>query len=271
MCEPTTIMMATSLALSAAGGIAQANASRQAAKSVNSAQEQNARDRMATTAAQRDARTAELERQDGMQRTQSQLLGDTIAGQGQPARDEAIADATQAREAVYDKAGVGVSPMLASATGTGGGANAPTVVDDGGAGNLAAALTRAGEFIKQQRAAKAALEGWGGATFGKGIELARGGEGINFLSNARQGSNRAYGAEQQAIGAGQGYADDAMAAKVQAAPNQGAGMRLFGNVATGLGQVAAGAAGAGYGDKIAEWMKPAPIPGMNGMPAWPGV
>jgi hypothetical protein len=254
MCEPGTLaLLATSAALSAGGALAQANAQRQSAKAVNSAQEQNARDRIAATMAGRDARTDELGRQDATRDTNRMLLGDTIAGQAEAPREERLDAQVARREGLYDRAGVSDIPFAPSSTAGVTGANAgPTVVGD----NLGSALAKAGDFIRQQRASKAALEGWGDFNFGNNIGLARSGEGIAIGNNFRRGSNQAFNFERHAIADKLGGDNDTMQARIAEAPSKGAGMRTAGNVLTMLGDLGGKAAGAGLGDAIYDKLYP---------------
>lgn len=263
MCDP---LSATAAALAVGGGLAQANASKQSAKAVNSAQEQSARDRMAATSASRDARTLELQRQDMHTQGQGQILDKSVTDQGQPARDQAIADAARDREALYNRAtGVPFMGETSAVPGGGGGAG-PAVVND----NLTNALQKASLYIQQQNAAKAKLAGWGDAAFSKGVDLTRGGQNINMLTGFRKGSQGAYQFENKSIDDQLGYQDDVTQARINAAPSAGGGMRTLGNLLTGASQVTAAGAANGAWDKFTKWWGTTPPPTVPNSMAFPG-
>lgn len=256
------------MAASIGGSMMQARAQERSQRAQNAAISESNREQLSLQEQgyqrQRQLRQAEQENQDKNLDRAGKSFGETLSGFGPEKQKQALDQAVATRSQVDSDAVTGSGPGV-PVTG-----DQPQVVVDAVAKGKSESLMRG----KADAARLGAASAMPTVRLADAYALNRGAEGQASLQDQRRASGRLYNANAQRVAQnGAQYAGNLQSVLPlsQAAAGQaGKGLHTFGDLLKGAGQIGSFAAASGVGGKLSDLFNP-PIPGVGGMPSWPGV
>jgi hypothetical protein len=176
------------------------------------------------------ARTAESIRQKGFQDEANAVVEDSLNKSGKDATDKGMADAAAERAAASDAA---VADVRAPIEATGANLAGDQTVNAVMASEGDVAANKNLGYATQQGRAKSNLLSFNDVTFQNAINNIKAGQKLNTTGNFMRGSSNVLPIE------------------LEAASNQGQGLKTFGNLLSTAGTIVGMGAGAGWWDKAA--------------------